>query len=223
MNVEIEETWKQALKPEFTQPYFLQLVEHIKLEKQMGQVIYPKGSHIFQAFKLTPLPQVKVVILGQDPYHNPNQAMGLSFSVPQGVGIPPSLMNIYKELQQDVGMSMPIHGDLTNWATQGVLLLNAVLTVRANEPASHSKLGWTNFTNQVIKIINEQTTNVVFLLWGKFAQEKISFIDTAKHLVLKAAHPSPLSAYNGFFGCQHFSKTNAYLVANNKHPINWSV
>lgn len=223
MNVAIEASWKLALQDEFSQPYFKQLVQHIKLEKQMGQVIYPKGSHIFQAFNLTPLPEVKVVILGQDPYHNPNQAMGLSFSVPQGVGIPPSLMNIYKELNADIGMPFPNHGDLTNWAKQGILLLNAVLTVRANEPASHSKLGWINFTNKVIEIINEQTTNVVFLLWGKFAQEKMQLISTAEHLILKAAHPSPFSADKGFFGCKHFSKTNDYLVQHKKFPINWSV
>lgn len=223
MNVNIEDSWKQALQTEFTKPYFQQLVEHIKLEKQTEQIIYPKGSNIFRAFNLTPLHNVKVVILGQDPYHNPNQAMGLSFSVPQGVGIPPSLMNIYKELNTDVGMPFPNHGDLTSWAMQGVLLLNAVLTVRANEPASHSKIGWINFTNKVIQIISEQTTNVVFLLWGKFAQEKISLIDSSKHLILKAAHPSPLSAHNGFLGCQHFSKANTYLVQHKKFPINWII
>ena len=223
MDVKIEDSWKEVLKTEFKQPYFMQIVTHIKTEKATGKIIYPLGSNIFNAFNYTPFNKVKVVILGQDPYHGPGQAMGLSFSVPVGITIPPSLLNIYKELRNDVGMPIPTTGDLTHWAKQGVLLLNAVLTVRANEPASHAKIGWMNFTDAVIQKISEQKEGVVFLLWGKFAQEKQNLIDQLKHHVLKAAHPSPFSADKGFFGCQHFSRTNQYLLNQGQDPIDWTV
>ncbi len=223
MDVKIENSWKELLKSEFTKPYFLQVATHLKTEKITGTTIYPSGQLIFSAFNTTPFTKVKVVILGQDPYHNPNQAMGLSFSVPDGVPPPPSLVNIYKELHTDIGMPIPKTGNLTPWALQGVLLLNAVLTVRANEPASHSKIGWMHFTDAVIKKISDEKTNVVFVLWGKFAQEKQVLIDETKHHVLKAAHPSPLSAYNGFFGCKHFSRINQLLVKNGLDPIDWNL
>lgn len=223
MNVQIEASWKQALAREFSQPYFQNIAERIKIEKEQQKVIYPPGSQIFNAFNLTPLDKVKVVIIGQDPYHGPRQAHGLSFSVQKGVAIPPSLMNIYKELADDIGMPMPPHGDLTSWAQQGVFLLNASLTVRAAEPMSHAKIGWADFTNAVIKTISEQKQHVVFLLWGKFAQEKRTLIDESKHLILRSVHPSPLSAYGGFFGCKHFSQTNQYLVSKGLDPINWNI
>ena len=223
MSVKIEDSWKQVLQDEFTQPYFLNIVEHLKTEKKIGKIIYPKGTEIFNAFDKTPFHKVKVVILGQDPYHNPNQAMGLSFSVPNETKIPPSLVNIFKELKDDIGLQIPANGNLSNWANEGVLLLNSILTVRANEPASHSKIGWMNFTDAVIKKISNEKQNVVFMLWGKFAQEKVELISTAKHCVLKAAHPSPFSAFNGFFGCKHFSKTNEYLAAIGIEPIDWKL
>jgi uracil-DNA glycosylase len=223
MNVVIEQSWKEVLKEEFAKPYFLQIIHHIKTEKSAGKIIYPKGSEIFNAFNKTPFNKVKVVILGQDPYHNPQQAMGLSFSVCDDVKIPPSLQNIYKELYSDVGLQIAKTGNLTNWANEGVLLLNAILTVRDNEPASHSKIGWMNFTDAVIKKVSQQKHNVVFILWGNFAKEKMVLIDTNKHLVLKAAHPSPLSVHNGFWGCKHFSKTNQYLASNGIEPIDWKV
>lgn len=223
MNVKIEESWKEVLEDEFKKPYFKQITEHIKTEKAQGKIIYPPGSLIFNAFNKTPFEQVKTVILGQDPYHGPGQAMGLSFSVPKGVPPPPSLINIFKELNTDTGTPIPKHGDLTSWALQGVLLLNASLTVRAGEPMSHSKIGWHIFTNSVIEKLSELKEKVVFLLWGKFAQEKIALIDTKKNHILKAAHPSPLSANNGFFGCRHFSKTNHYLVNHGIDPINWAI
>ncbi|HNF29375.1 MAG TPA: uracil-DNA glycosylase [Chitinophagaceae bacterium] len=222
MDVQIEASWKAVLQQEFTKNYFQQIVAHLKTEKATKTIIYPSGSLIFNAFKQTPFNQVKVVILGQDPYHGIGQAMGLSFSVPNGVSNPPSLQNIFKELQTDIGMPIPSSGNLTAWAKQGVLLLNAVLTVRANEAASHSKIGWTNFTDAVIQKLSDEKIHLVFLLWGKFAQEKQILIDETKHSVLKAAHPSPLSAYNGFFGCKHFSRTNEILVKNGVEPINWS-
>ncbi|HNL82302.1 MAG TPA: uracil-DNA glycosylase [Chitinophagaceae bacterium] len=222
MDVQIEASWKAVLQQEFTKNYFQQIVAHLKTEKATKTIIYPSGSLIFNAFKQTPFNQVKVVILGQDPYHGIGQAMGLSFSVPNGVSNPPSLQNIFKELQTDIGMPIPSSGNLTAWAKQGVLLLNAVLTVRANEAASHSKIGWTNFTDAVIQKLSDEKKHLVFLLWGKFAQEKQILIDETKHSVLKAAHPSPLSAYNGFFGCKHFSRTNEILVKNGVEPINWS-
>lgn len=223
MEVKIEESWKNVLKEEFTKPYFQQIVAHLKTEKATKAIIYPPGSLIFNAFTCTPFNKVKVVILGQDPYHGPQQAMGLSFSVPDGVPHPPSLQNIFKELQTDVGMPIPATGNLINWAKQGVLLLNAVLTVRANEAASHSKIGWMNFTDAVIRKLSDEKKGLVFLLWGRFAQEKQILIDETKHTILKAAHPSPLSAYNGFFGCKHFSRTNEVLMKQGIEPINWSL
>ena len=223
MDVKIEPSWKEVLNQEFTKPYFLQTVLHLKTERETGAVIYPPGSLIFNAFDKTPFDKVKVVILGQDPYHGPKQAMGLSFSVPDGVPPPPSLVNIFKELQSDIGMPIPSTGNLTKWAEQGVLLLNAVLTVRANEPASHSKIGWMDFTNAVIKKISDEKKGIVFLLWGKFAQEKQVLIDETKHHVLKAAHPSPFSAHTGFFGCKHFSRTNDLLMKAGIDPVDWSI
>ena len=223
MDVKIEESWKKVLEAEFSKPYFLQVVLHLKTERETGMTIYPPGSLIFHAFEKTTLDKVKVVILGQDPYHGPKQAMGLSFSVPDGVPTPPSLQNIYKELHTDIGMPIPVSGNLTKWAEQGVLLLNAVLTVRENDPASHSKIGWMDFTNAVIKKISAEKKGIIFLLWGKFAQEKRVLIDEMKHHVLKAAHPSPLSAYNGFFGCKHFSKTNELLMKQGLDPIDWTI
>ena len=221
MDVKMEESWKEVLKDEFSRPYFLQIAAHLKTEKATKAIIYPPGSLIFNAFDKTPFDKVKVVILGQDPYHNPKQAMGLSFSVPDGIAPPPSLMNIYKELNSDLGMPIPTTGNLTSWAKQGVLLLNAVLTVRANEPASHAKIGWMDFTNSVIRKISEQHAGVIFLLWGRFAQEKQVLIDETKHHVLKAAHPSPMSAFSGFFGCKHFSRTNFLLSKEGKEAIDW--
>ena len=221
MDVKIESSWKEVLKDEFKHSYFQQIVLHLKTERASGKIIYPTGSLIFNAFDKTPFDKVKVVILGQDPYHNPQQAMGLSFSVPDGVATPPSLQNIYKELKTDIGLDIPQTGNLINWAEQGVLLLNAVLTVRANEPASHSKIGWMNFTDAVIRKMSDEKKGVVFLLWGKFAQDKQMLIDATKHHILKAAHPSPLSAFNGFFGCKHFSKTNEFLTQQGLEPIDW--
>ncbi|MFP5041025.1 uracil-DNA glycosylase [Parasediminibacterium sp. JCM 36343] len=223
MDVKMEASWKAVLDSEFKKPYFLQVVTHLKTEKATGATIYPPGQLIFNAFDKTPFHKVKIVILGQDPYHNPHQAMGLSFSVPDSVPPPPSLVNIYKELHTDIGMPIPTTGNLTKWAEQGVLLLNAVLTVRANEPASHAKIGWMDFTNAVIKKISDEKEGVIFLLWGKFAQEKQVLIDETKHHVLKAAHPSPLSAFSGFFGCKHFSRANAMLVKQGLDPIDWMV
>ncbi len=223
MNVKINDSWKEVLKAEFNKPYFLQIVTFLKTEKLAGKTIYPPGSLIFNAFNTTSFEKVKVVILGQDPYHGAGQAHGLCFSVQTGVNPPPSLVNIYKELNSDIGISIPNHGNLTNWAEHGVLLLNASLTVRDGEPMSHAKIGWAEFTDTVIKKISDQRKQVVFILWGKFAQEKQVLIDATKHLILKAAHPSPLSAFNGFFGCRHFSKTNEYLIKNGIDPIDWSV
>jgi uracil-DNA glycosylase len=223
MDVQIEESWKTALKPEFAKTYFQNIVTFLKTEKMANRTIYPPGSLIFNAFNTTPYDNVKVVILGQDPYHGPGQAHGLCFSVAQGVPPPPSLVNIFKELQTDVGVAIPDHGNLTKWAEQGVLLLNASLTVRAAEPMSHSQIGWAEFTDNVIKKISEEKEHVVFILWGKFAGAKQVLIDETKHLVLKAAHPSPLSAYSGFFGCRHFSKANEYLMRNGRDPINWAL
>lgn len=224
MDVKIESSWKEALKDEFTKPYFEQIVFFLKTERLAGKTIYPPGPLIFNAFQQTPFANVKAVIIGQDPYHGPGQAHGLCFSVQDGVPPPPSLINIYKEIQSDIGVEMPFKkGNLTYWAQQGVLLLNAALTVRANEPFSHSKIGWATFTDAVIKKVVEQKSGVVFLLWGKFAQEKQVLIDETRHHVLKAAHPSPLSAHNGFFGCKHFSKTNDYLIKQGQDPIDWKI
>jgi uracil-DNA glycosylase len=223
MDVKIDESWKEVLKQEFKRDYFLQIATFLKTEKLSGKTIYPPGSLIFNAFNTTPFDRLKVVILGQDPYHGPGQAQGLSFSVPKGVPPPPSLINIFKELKTDIGMPIPSHGNLTYWAEQGVMLLNASLTVRANEPMSHAKIGWAEFTNAVIEKISAQKEHTVFLLWGKFAQEKISLVDETKHLVLKSAHPSPFSADKGFFGCRHFSKTNTWLGSKGIDPIDWKL
>lgn len=223
MDVKIDPAWKEILKEEFSKPYFQQIVLHLKTERSQGKTIYPPGSQIFNAFDSTPFDKVKVVILGQDPYHGPGQAHGLCFSVSYGVPPPPSLVNIFKELQEDIGVRIPAHGNLGAWAAQGVFLLNASLTVRAGEPMSHSKIGWAVFTDTVIRKISEGRPHVVFLLWGKFAQEKKVLIDEKKHLVLRAAHPSPLSAHAGFFGCRHFSKTNEYLASKGIEPIDWTL
>lgn len=223
MDVKIEASWKSALKAEFAKPYFEQAAIHVKTEKSQGKTIYPPGSMIFNAFNQTPFEKVKVVILGQDPYHGPNQAHGLCFSVQPGIAPPPSLLNIFKELQDDIGIPVPSHGNLNHWAEQGVFLLNASLTVRAGEPMSHAKIGWAPFTDAVIKTISDKKEHVVFLLWGKFAQEKSVLINQARHLILRAAHPSPLSAYAGFLGCKHFSKTNEYLVKHGIDPVDWSL
>ena len=223
MDVKIEASWKEVLNEEFGKPYFLQIVQFLKDEKAAGKTIYPPGPLIFNAFNTTPFNKVKVVIIGQDPYHGPGQAHGLSFSVPNGVAPPPSLVNIFKELKTDLGMPIPSHGNLTHWAEQGVLLLNASLTVRANEPMSHSKIGWAQFTDATIKKISEKKSHVVFLLWGKFAQEKQLLIDDKKHLLLKAAHPSPFSVERGFYGCKHFSKINEYLKQHHIEMIDWKV
>ena len=221
MDVKIEASWKEVLHKEFTRPYFEQIVAYLKIEKAQGKTIYPPGSLIFNAFDKTPFNKVKVVLLGQDPYHGPGQAHGLCFSVPDGVPPPPSLQNMYKELNSDIGMPIPRTGNLTKWALQGVFLLNASLTVRAGEPMSHAKIGWADFTNAVIKTISSEKKGVVFLLWGKFAQDKQGLIDETRHYVLKAAHPSPLSAHNGFFGCKHFSKTNGILRQQSLEAIDW--
>ncbi len=223
MDAKIEPSWKIALSTLFDKPYFSKITAHLKTEKALNSTIYPKGTLIFNAFEQTPFDQVKVVILGQDPYHNPGQAMGLSFSVPEGVKTPPSLVNIYKELHKDIGMPIPTTGNLTKWAQQGVLLLNAVLTVRENEPASHAKIGWMHFTDAVIRKISDEKKGIVFLLWGKFAEQKQMLIDETKHFVLKAAHPSPFSADKGFFGCKHFSKTNELLAKQGLQVIDWHI
>lgn len=223
MEVQIEESWKQVLKDEFDKTYFQQITTFLKAEKASGKIIYPPGSLIFNAFKQTPFDQIKIVIIGQDPYHNQGQAHGLSFSVPENVVKPPSLNNIFKELKNDLGIEISQNGNLQKWASQGVLLLNASLTVRQNEPGSHSRIGWLQFTDNVIKKISDEKEGIVFLLWGKFAQEKQALIDQTKHFVLKAAHPSPFSAENGFFGCKHFSKANDLLVKQNKIPIDWKL
>lgn len=221
-NVRLEESWKQALAPEFDQPYFQGLISFIKAEKKAGKIIYPPGSLIFNAFDTTPFDQVKVVILGQDPYINPGEAMGLSFSVPKGVRIPPSLRNIYKELASDLNISPANHGDLTKWAQQGVFLLNAVLTVEHKKSRSHQKKGWEKFTDAVIRTISTQREDVVFMLWGNFARNKKVLIDADKHLILEAAHPSPLAG-GAYFGSRHFSQANAFLASKGKRPIDWQV
>ncbi len=221
-NVQIEESWKEALAHEFAQPYFSQIKGFIQQQKLNGKKVYPPGSLIFNAFNLTPFDKVKVVILGQDPYHGPGQAHGLCFSVPQGVKPPPSLVNIFKEIKSDLGIEPPSHGNLESWAKQGVLLLNASLTVNESEPNSHVQAGWHTFTDAVIKTISDKKQGVVFLLWGRFAQDKAALIDTSRHFVLKSAHPSPFSA-TMFFGCKHFSKTNELLKQQGKEPINWQL
>ncbi|MCK5135311.1 MAG: uracil-DNA glycosylase [Bacteroidales bacterium] len=222
MNPVIEEGWKKILRDEFHSPYFSELKEFLVEERQQ-HTVYPPGKLIFNAFQHTPFSRVKVVILGQDPYHGNGQAHGLCFSVPPGIPQPPSLVNILKELRDDLGIPIPQHGNLENWADQGVLLLNATLTVRANQAGSHQNRGWETFTSRVIERISEHKERVVFLLWGRYAQAKESLVDGNRHLVLKAAHPSPLSAYNGFFGCRHFSKTNAFLEQRGTNGIDWTL
>ncbi len=222
INPQIEESWKNALLSEFQSDYFADLKVFLQIEKR-NYTLYPPGSLIFSAFNHTPFDKVKVVILGQDPYHGPGQAHGLCFSVPSGVEPPPSLKNIFKELQQDIGMTIPAHGNLEKWADQGVLLLNATLTVRANQAGSHQKKGWESFTDRVISELSKQRKGIIFILWGNYAKAKESLIDTSKHYVLKSAHPSPLSAYNGFFGCKHFSKTNEILINQGLSPIDWNL
>lgn len=223
MDVKIDDSWKKALKDEFSKDYFNQIVGHLRIEKAAGHTIYPPGGLIFNAFNLTPFEKIKVVLLGQDPYHGKGQAHGLCFSVQDGIKPPPSLVNIYKEINKDIGLPIPNHGNLTKWAGQGILMLNASLTVRAGEPMSHSKIGWADFTDAVIRKVSDQKKGLVFLLWGKFAQAKQELIDETKHQVLKAAHPSPYSADAGFFGCRHFSKTNEYLMKEGLDPIDWSL
>lgn len=220
INPIIEEGWKEVLMEEFQSPYFRSLKEFL-VEEKKKYTIYPPGKLIFNAFTHTPFNQVKVVILGQDPYHGKGQAHGLCFSVPQGIPQPPSLVNIFKELHSDLGVKLPNHGNLEAWADQGVLLINATLTVRDSQAGSHQKQGWETFTNRVIEKTSELKSGVVFLLWGRYAQAKATLIDNSKHLILKAAHPSPLSAYNGFFGCRHFSKTNNYLSQQGLEEIDW--
>ena len=222
MDVKIEQSWKDALAPEFEKPYFASLVRFLHGEKSAGKTIYPPGSQIFKAFELTPLPSVKVVLLGQDPYHGPGQAMGLSFSVPDGVPAPPSLVNIFKEIESDLGIRMSGRPNLEGWARQGVLLLNAMLTVQAGAAGSHSRIGWQEFTDAVIRTVSDRCDGVVFLLWGNFARSKKALIDTSRHHVLEAPHPSPL-ARGAFFGCRHFSQTNAILLQEGKTPINWQL
>lgn len=219
-DVRIEESWKAALAAEFVAPYWVQLTDFVRNEYQ-AQTIFPPPKLVFNAFDRCPFSAVKVVILGQDPYHGPDQAHGLCFSVPEGVRVPPSLQNIYKEIQADLGVEMPPHGNLERWADQGVLLLNATLTVRAGLAGSHQGKGWEQFTDAVIRALSQNREHLVFMLWGAYARKKKVRIDSDKHLVLEAAHPSPLSAYNGFFGCKHFSQANEYLKEYKKTPIHW--
>jgi uracil-DNA glycosylase len=220
MDVKIEESWKEQLKDEFEKGYFKQLTDFVRLEYQHSR-IFPPGQDIFNAFSHCPFNKVKVVILGQDPYHEPGQAHGLCFSVREGTSIPPSLANIYKEIESDLGKTPPRNGDLTRWADQGILLLNATLTVRAHQAGSHQNKGWETFTDAVIHRLAEQKQQLVYILWGSYAQRKGAFINTSTNLVLKSAHPSPLSSYRGFFGSKHFSKTNDYLIATGQSPIEW--
>ena len=222
-DIALHESWKAPLLPEFNSDYMVALKSFLVAEKAAGKTIYPKGDEWFRALDLTPLDAVRVVILGQDPYHGPGQAHGLCFSVKPGVRPPPSLLNIYKELESDIGLPRPRHGFLEHWAQQGVLLLNSVLTVEMAKAASHSQKGWERFTDAVIRLINDKPEPVVFLLWGAYAQKNAAFVDTSRHLVLKAAHPSPLSAHNGFLGCKHFSATNAFLESKGLAPIDWSL
>ncbi len=220
MNVQIEEGWKQALAPEFEKPYFKELTDFVRQEYHTTTV-YPPGKLIFNAFDLCPFDKVKVVIIGQDPYHGPGQAHGLCFSVNDGVPFPPSLQNIFKEIHDDLGTPVPASGNLTRWARQGVLLLNATLTVRAHQAGSHQGKGWETFTDAAIRVLADSREHLVFILWGSYAQKKGAFIDRQKHLVLTSVHPSPLSAYHGFFGNKHFSRANAYLVEHGEAPIQW--
>ena len=220
MDIKIEPRWKELLNNEFEKPYFSALTEFVKSE-YASQKIYPPGRLIFNAFDKCPFDKVKVVILGQDPYHEPGQAHGLCFSVPDGVPAPPSLQNIFKEIQEDLGISVPKSGNLERWAEQGVFMLNATLTVRAHQAGSHQKKGWETFTDQVVRLLNDLDNHLVFILWGAYAQRKGEFIDTKKHMVLSSVHPSPLSSHRGFFGNHHFSKANEYLISHGKEPIRW--
>jgi len=222
-NIKMNTEWKEVLENEFSKPYFLELKSYLQNEKLQNSVIYPPGKEIFAALDVTPLSNVKVVILGQDPYHGHGQANGLCFSVNDGIKIPPSLLNIFKELQDDLGCSIPQSGNLMAWAQQGVLLLNATLTVRQNEAGSHQGKGWETLTDEIIRIVSKSKEHIVFLLWGKFAQSKSILIDNSRHLVLQAPHPSPFSAHTGFKGCKHFSKTNEYLVSYDINPIKWCI
>lgn len=220
--LQIEESWKKVLAPQFELPYFMALIQFLEAEKIKGKAIYPLAKNIFNAYNATPFQKVKVVIIGQDPYHGAGQAHGLCFSVQYGVKVPPSLKNIYKEIKENVPQfEIPNHGNLQTWTEQGVFLLNAILTVEANQPASHQKKGWEQFTDATITALSNNRNGLVFLLWGNFAQQKASLIDESKHLILRAAHPSPFSAHQGFFGCQHFSKVNEYLENQNLGKINW--
>lgn len=220
MNVQIEESWKKHLAPEFEKDYFVQLTDFVRNE-YTHTTVYPPGRLIFNAFNLCPFDRVKVVIIGQDPYHGPGQAHGLCFSVNDGIAFPPSLQNIFKEIQADLGKPIPTSGNLTRWAEQGVLMLNATLTVRAHAAGSHQRRGWEEFTDAAIRALNNEREHLVFILWGAYAQKKGAFIDRSRHLVLTSAHPSPLSAHNGFFGNHHFSLTNDYLRAHGQTPIDW--
>jgi len=221
VDVKIEESWKRVLGSEFEKDYFVKLTDFVRGEYLSGKTIYPAAKNIFNAFNLCPIDDVRVVIIGQDPYHEPGQAHGLCFSVESGVDLPPSLVNIYKEIESDLGHKSITNGDLTAWAKQGVLLLNATLTVRAHTAASHSGAGWETFTDAVIKTLAQNRKNIVYMLWGSFAQKKAEFVNPDENLILKSAHPSPLSAYRGFFGNHHFSRANEYLVAHGKSPIDW--
>ncbi len=218
----IEESWKEVLEREFQSPCFLELKKFL-VEEKKKYAIYPPGPDIFAAFNHTPFPKVKVILLGQDPYHGPGQAQGLCFSVNKGIAKPPSLQNIFKELNEDVGVPVPSHGSLISWADQGVLLLNATLTVRARQPGSHQNKGWEQFTDAAIAALSEKREGLVFLLWGSYAQAKEAIIDTSRHHILKAPHPSPFSAARGFFGCRHFSGTNGILRSNGKEEIDWQI
>lgn len=221
--IKLHEGWLERLRGEFDQPYMADLKRFLVAEKEQGKRIFPNGSNWFRALDLTPPDAVKVVILGQDPYHGLGQAHGLCFSVPNGVDPPPSLKNIYKELESDLGIKRPSHGFLEHWAKQGVLLLNSVLTVEMGQAASHRERGWERFTDAIIREVNASDTPVVFMLWGSYAQKKAAFVDSSKHLVLKAPHPSPLSAHSGFFGCRHFSQANAFLESKGLSPIDWAL
>lgn len=221
-SIRIEAGWKEQLKDEFSKPYFAQIKQFLNIEKGKGKVIFPPGPQIFNAFNQTPFDKLKVVILGQDPYHGPDQAMGLCFSVSKKVRVPASLKNIYKELHADIGFRIPTHGDLTPWATQGVFMLNAILTVEKGQAGSHSKIGWQLFTDAVIKKISDHRNGVIFLLWGNYARSKKVLIDSGRHTILEAAHPSPL-ARNAFSGCRHFSKVNEILEKQGQNPVNWSL
>ena len=221
MKLTLEKNWQQNIGAEFEKPGMKKLQQFLETENKTGQIIYPPANDIFAALSLTPFDKIKIVILGQDPYHGPGQAHGLAFSVKNGIKLPPSLRNIYKEIEQEYGVTMPKSGNLTSWATQGVLLLNTTLTVREGAAASHQKRGWEEFTDTIIKTVSEKHEHIVFMLWGSHAQKKSEFINSRKHLILAAPHPSPLSAHRGFLGCGHFKKANEYLEKNGKTAINW--